>query len=60
MDKAVTIAGIYYGEEFTAAGVVPSDVQRSLYEVLGAVPHCSMSKTPNREWNEDEDGDDSL
>lgn len=56
----MTIAGIYYGEEFTAAGVVPSDVQRSLYEVLGAVPHCSMSKTPNREWNEDEDGDDSL
>lgn len=38
----VTIDGIYYGEEFTAAGVLLSDVQRALYEVTGAVPHCSI------------------
>lgn len=35
----VTIDGPYYGEEFTAAGVLLSDVQRSMYEVLGTVPH---------------------
>ena len=43
---------IYRGEDFVAAGVLLTDTKRSLYEVPGSVPHCSLSKAPGNQWKD--------
>jgi hypothetical protein len=44
----ITMNGVYRGEDFVAAGVL----LMSLYEVPGSVPHCSLSKAPEKHWKD--------
>ena len=48
----ITMNGVYRGEDFVAAGVLLMDTQMSLYEVPGSVPHCSLSKAPEKQWKD--------